>query len=195
MKTLQKLLDSESPFFTTQILAGLWNVDPASAKTMASRLFKKGILLRLRRGLYALGKTKVFPFELANALYQPSYISLESALNYWGVLVQAPQVVLSVANRSKRLRAQNVEFIYRRIPKKCLEMGWQKEKNFVIATPEKAVLDLYYLASKGILSVRTQDLRLERINQDKLRMYVQFYPKAFQKKWPGLLKGRYEGVH
>lgn len=193
MKTLQKLLDSETPFFTTQILAGLWDVDPASAKTMASRLSKKGILLRLRRGLYTLNKTKVFPFELANALYQPSYISLESALNYWGVLVQAPQVVLSVANRSKRLRAQNTEFIYRRIPKKCLEVGWQKEKNFVIATPEKALLDLYYLASKGILSIRAQDLKLN-INQEKIKMYIQFYPKRFQKKWPRLLKGQYEGI-
>ena len=51
----------------------------------------KDYLLRLKRNLYFLKETELKDeFELANRLYEPSYVSLESALNYYGIIPDVP---------------------------------------------------------------------------------------------------------
>ena len=81
---ISRLLSTESRFFTLSSLQALFNITRQSARTTAFRLVERGILVRLRRDLYPLVKTKYSLFALANAPYQPSVISLETALNYWG---------------------------------------------------------------------------------------------------------------
>ena len=69
------------------------NLTRESARTSASRLVTNGILIRICRNLYVVAGRKYSIFSLANALFQPSIISLETALNYWGLIVQVPEAL------------------------------------------------------------------------------------------------------
>lgn len=191
---IRLLLESETPVLTTQALGGLWGVKPTSAKTLVSRLVTRGILQRLRRNLYVLTGTRVQPFELANALYQPSYLSLETALNYWGMIVQAPQVILSVADHPRRFHLQGLEFVYRQIPRKLLDFGWQKEGQVFIASPEKALLDSLYLESRGLTQLFPRDLMMDKLDRSKLQGWLALYPQGVSQRWQQLAKERYEGT-
>ena len=82
-----QLLNADSPFFSVSSLQALLNLTRESARTTASRLVQRGILVRIQRDLYTLANGKYSLFSLANALHQPSVISLETALNYWGIIV------------------------------------------------------------------------------------------------------------
>ena len=73
-ETITKLLNAESLFFSVLSLQSLFNLTRESARTKASRLVKRGILVRLQRDLYTLANRKYSLFSLANALHQPSVI-------------------------------------------------------------------------------------------------------------------------
>ena len=140
-KNIAKLLSVESPFLTLSSLQALFNLTRESTRTTASRLVKKGILWRIGRDLYAVTGRKHSIFSLANALFQPSVISLETALNYWGIIVQVPQINFSVALGSNQIIVDNTEFVYRRIAASLFHFGQKKIDDFYIAEPEKAFLD------------------------------------------------------
>ena len=91
-------------------LQALFNITRESARTTAFRLVERGILMRLRRDLYVLVNTKYSLFSLANALYQPSVISLETALNYWGLIVQVPQIIFPIGPGTYKCKVDKTDF-------------------------------------------------------------------------------------
>ena len=146
---IAKLLSADSPFFSVSSLQAMLNLTRESSRTTASRLVRRGILVRIQRDLYTLSNSKYSLFSLANALYQPSVISLETALNYWGIIVQVPRTVFSIAQASYRCVADNTEFAYRRIPPDMFRFGQVRVEDFFIVEAEKALLDTLYMKSKG----------------------------------------------
>src|SRR3989338_8020184 len=122
--------------------------DNTAYKT-AERLVKKRILERLRQGLYRFVFADTDDLEIANSLYPPSYISLESALHFYGILPQVPYAITSVTPRkARKLTVVKKEFEYTHLSPR-LFFGFEKNKNFLIAKPEKALMDELYLAAKG----------------------------------------------
>ncbi|MBU0574327.1 MAG: hypothetical protein KKH83_07620 [Candidatus Margulisbacteria bacterium] len=144
--------------------------DNTAYKT-AEKLVKQEVLLRLKKGLYASSFSSPHEFEQANYLYSPSYVSLESALNYYGMLSQFPYTITSITPRkSKKIdsRQKEYEFVH------CAEglyWGYEKQNNFLIALPEKALVDEIYLVSKGLRTVSFDELDLSKINQKKFREF------------------------
>lgn len=57
---------------------------------------KDNVLVSIEKNKYLVKGKNVSTFEIANFLYQPSYISLETALNFWGILSQFPYEITSV---------------------------------------------------------------------------------------------------
>jgi len=111
----------------------------------------KGYLSRLRRNLYLLNETGMEEeFVLADQLYSPSYISLESALNYYGFIPDIPLAVTSVSlKKTQTFKNQFGSFLFRQV-KPELFFGWQeikvgKSQSYKIAKPEKALFDFLYL--------------------------------------------------
>lgn len=111
----------------------------------------KGYLLRLKRNLYFLKEIQLKDeFVLANHLYQPSYVSLESALNYYGIIPDVPFSVTSVTiKKTQEFANQFGLFLYRSL-KKDLFFGWQEvevgeKQTYKIAKQEKALFDFLYL--------------------------------------------------
>ena len=170
------LLSSDSPFFTLSSLQAILNITRESSRTAAFRLVERGILIRMRRDLYALVNRNYSLYSLANALHQPSVISLETALNYWGLIVQVPQVIFSVSLRSYRYETDNTEFIYRRIEPSLFRFGQVKSEDFHITEPEKALLDTLYMKSKGLVELLPGDVDMRKLDIELLIYYSRFYP-------------------
>ncbi len=170
------LLSADSPFFTLSSLQAILNIARESTRTAASRLVERGILIRIGRDLYALVNRNYSLFSLANALHQPSVISLETALNYWGLIVQVPQVIFSISLRSYRYETDNTEFIYRRIESSLFRFGQVKSEDFYISEPEKALLDTLYMKSKGLVELLPGDVDMRKFDIELLTYYSRFYP-------------------
>ena len=159
--------------------------DEGSLKVQLGRFVKKGLIIRIKRGLYCFDPKKIDELELASWLYQPSYISLETALNYYGLIPDIPQTVTSVClTTTKRVHNQFGSFSYAKI-KPSLFSGFVKVKSadsdsfFNLAEKEKALLDYFYL--RKIKSIADLRLNLKDIDNKRYRQYARSYPEWVRK--------------
>ena len=145
------------PVFSSSALAALTE-KPEASKVQLSLWKKRGLVQVLRKGLYVLPpeERRIEPglFYLANQIYAPSYVSLESALSHYGLIPEFVRATTSVTARKTR-RFENAFgiFSYRHVmPNGYGGFVSVKESSglFVLmASPEKALVDfLYYNLSK-----------------------------------------------
>jgi len=154
----------------------------ASLFLVIKKLIKTGILIKIEKNKYLLKSAKTNDFALANFLYQPSYVSFETALNFYGILSQFPYEISSATTRkTNKKKFEDKVFTYTRI-KKDLFWGYEKKGGFIIALPEKALADQIYLSSKGYKRINLDEYDLERISTLKLKKYLNKYPKTRQFK-------------
>ncbi len=121
-------------------------------------LLKKGAILRVKKGLYvfgpALAKEPYSKETLANLIYGPSYISLEYALSFYGLIPERVQTVTSITNTRKKFFDTPVgRFSYRYIHPSLYACGVTLHKlddrhSILIATKEKALSDVLYFSDK-----------------------------------------------
>ena len=148
--------------------------NPAYVRRLVSEWVRKKWLIELRRGMYLINADHVLNvterFQVANLLYEPSYVSLEGALSFHGMIPEGVPQVTSVSTR-KTARFSNAlgTFSYSAV-KKELFWGYEKYKlgkgGALVAVPEKALLDLIYLrkgelneAGEVIESLRLDDIK------------------------------------
>jgi len=147
----------DMPVFVSRDLS-IFGEDKQIVRNQIRRWQDKGLLIKLRKGVYVLNKDnrKINPSKLfiANQLYTPSYVSLEYALNFYGLIPERVVDVTSVCTRkTKDFHNEFGVFIYRHIQKSCF-MGFSVGKDeaglsYFIATPEKAVVDFFYFNLAG----------------------------------------------
>lgn len=108
-------------------------------------------IIRLKKGLYVCNPEitgKILSTELiANHLYTPSYVSMSSALRYYGLIPEAVYTKQSMTlKHSKDFDTPLGRFEYTHISQKAFSVGLTNIRKdgyaFVIATPEKALCDL-----------------------------------------------------
>ncbi|MBC8175106.1 MAG: hypothetical protein H8E82_05560 [Candidatus Marinimicrobia bacterium] len=179
----------KSPVFTYEEVATLLGIKPESARVLCSRYVQNGLLVRLKRNQYVLkekwdsvGEEEIF--EIANRIQVPSYISLTTALSYYGITTQIQQeFVESVSvQRSFSRRILTMEFSYVKI-KRDFYGEFKKVNQFFIAAPEKALLDALYLTSLGRYSLDKFALDISKINRDKVTYLLNNYPQRTKKLW------------
>ena len=132
----------------SQVRATNWVFD----KNNFGRWEKQGLLVKLRNGYYAfadIAGTEGLAHYVAGKIYKPSYISLSTALAFYGIIPEATDDIASVSSlKTSTFKNSLGTFSYKKI-KPSLMFGYNAmEKNgftFFIASPEKAVLDLLYL--------------------------------------------------
>jgi len=175
------------PVIDTEILlAG--GVNPAFIRVQISRWRKSGKLIQLKRGVYLLAqryrKIDVYTPYIASLLKKPSYISLEKALEFHGLIPEKITVYTSVTTkRPAKFISKAGVFDYRHI-KKSLFWGYESvsmnKQTAFAAFPEKALLDLIYLKKTGVSLAYLEELRLqntEKINLDKLSEFARRFKK------------------
>jgi predicted transcriptional regulator of viral defense system len=115
---LLELVGDEPVFDSALLLAGPVNVP--DLRRQLTRWTKAGRLIQLRRGVYALAppyqKIKPHPFLIANRLLPASYVSLQSALDYYGLIPDVVHGVTSVTTRHPhRWQTPMCDFIFHHI--------------------------------------------------------------------------------
>lgn len=165
MKYIELLEKINTPIFSIQDLK-ISNV--SILPYQISKLNKDGYLTKVKNGLYIFSNKKnlISIEHLAFKLYEPSYISLESALFYYGLIPEIIYNVTSISTKATRKFKNNFGvFIYRNI-KKELFWGYKKEEKngqvYLIAEPEKALLDYIYFNISKIKN--TDDIEGLRLN-------------------------------
>jgi predicted transcriptional regulator of viral defense system len=162
----------DQPVFETDLLmAG--DVDPANVQRQLSRWTEAGRVYQVRRGLYALAppfqRVKPHPFLVANRLTRPSYVSLQSALAYYGLIPEYVPVTTSVTTmRPGRWDAPLGRYAFRHV-KGDLFWGYRlvdvtPEQHAFVASPEKALLDLIYLEPGADSPNYLRELRLQNLD-------------------------------
>lgn len=145
----RKLKAKNLAIFTPLDIRRLLGVSKVAATFLLHRYTKRGLVLRLKRGLYSLSDVKAHDLYLANKLYEPSYVSLEFALSYHRIIPETVYGITSVTTKTtQEFTALGKVFTYRRIKKEAFTgyvTARQGGFTFLIAEPEKAFVDLIYL--------------------------------------------------
>ena len=133
----------------------------ASPRAKVTALLKAGGIIRVKKGLYVFGpkaqREPICKELLANLIYGPSLISLESALAYYQMIPERVDALTSVTTaRPHRFETPVGLFIYRPTPSLSIGADRVKQgnKSFLIATPERALADKLRDDRTGSLRVR-----------------------------------------
>lgn len=177
----KKILESGFILFNGKTLRDISEIrNKASFSTIIERLLSNKILLRLEKDKYLVKNRAVNPFNLANLLYSPSYISFETALNFYGILSQFPHELSSATLKktaSKKIMGQLYSYTHLNAK---LFFGFIKRDGFLIANPEKALLDQIYLALKGWKKINLEEYDFSIIKKGRLKEYYSYYPQTKQ---------------
>ncbi len=179
---LKELRNIQKLYFGYQELAGALDISSASARVAASRYVRQGLLIRIKRNLYVLRETwekagRKQRFLIANMGQVPSYISLLTALDYYEITthVQRDFVESMAVTRTKEIRIDQTVFTYTRI-KEELYFGFGRKNGFFIATPEKAMLDAFYLMSYGRYYLDLSAVNADSLNFDQIAAMSTRFP-------------------
>ena len=174
------------PYFGYEDIARVRGINLTSAKVTASRYVQQGLLLRFKKNLYVLRQvwdnaSQEDKFRLANLGQSPSYISLMTALDYYEITTQMQQNFFEsmAVKRTKEIQVNGSTFRYSKI-NDALYFGFRKEKGFFIATPEKALLDAFYLMSYGRYALDLSALNAERLDRKAIRNLGRKFPLKTQ---------------
>ena len=148
---LKQLTASQKTVFSLEDLGKIWKIeDKDYLKVVASRLFQRGAILRIRRGLYAL-RDSYDLLELANKLRSPSYVSLETVLQKNNVIFQDyGSTVFSLSDNTMLKQIAEKSFQYCKAKESVLSnpLGVISVGQSVVATVERAVCDRIYLSPR-----------------------------------------------
>ena len=161
MKNILKLIDT--PYVDSQTLLTLL-ADYKKPREAILRMIKNEELVRLKNGVYLInekikyGNKTIIPFEqLANFLYGPSYVSMEWALSFYGMIPERVHTVTSMTlGRNKKYSTPIGDFSYFKLSPKCFSIGVTQKKStdfpggFLIGSPEKALADVVFITCKNL---------------------------------------------
>ncbi len=179
---LLKLNNISKFYFGYEDIAKAMGISADSAKVTASRYVKLGILVRVKRNIYVLRDVwksagREEKFLLANLGQVPSYISLMSALDYYEITTQVQRNFFESAaiKRTKEIHVDGSIFKYVKVNSDYY-FGFKKEKDFFIATPEKALVDAFYLMSYGRYALDISALSQKKLDRKEIRRISDIFP-------------------
>lgn len=169
-----------------QIIA--FDTPPSTLKLQLHQWVKAGDLINLKRGLYVFSDTRVDKVEVARRLYSPCYISLEYALNLYGLIPDVPfSVTLVTPKITRKFNTPYGQFVYRKIKK---EVFFGYDPQTLMAEKEKALVDYLYLNGRRFVP-RTdfwRELRLQNLNDINFNKAFDYAEKFSLKKLITLLR-------
>lgn len=163
-------------------------------RDIVTRLIRQQEIIRIKKGLYVLGagrrKRMVSKEVLANLIYGPSYVSLDSALALYGLIPEGVFEMTSITcHRKKHFLTPLGRFSYQHLPARLYSCGVQlrpidEVRSFLVATPEKALVEkIRFLGTAQSSTMETclrDDLRVDfsgfkRFNIGRLQRLVSLF--------------------
>jgi len=160
-------------YFTSQDVSTLFPESQNKRYALVKRAIASSEIIHIRRGLYCLApkyqKKNINLYALAERIYGPSYISLESALSWHGWIPEAVYTVTSVSfGKSKEFKTPLGVFSYSRVPQKvfytCVARLTDEVGDVLLmASPLKALADYVYVQKKDWTGLKpvVESLRIE----------------------------------
>jgi predicted transcriptional regulator of viral defense system len=164
--------------FSANDIRSLFGVSNVASSALLYRYKKQGFILQIKRGSYVFPDVLPPDVYIANKLYSPSYISLEFALSYHGVIPETVYEITSVTTKATRqFETIGKVFSYRKI-KKTAYTGYEIQKqqglSFYIADAEKAFVDTNYLRLKNKQKPISR-FNKKKINPEKALRYAKLF--------------------
>lgn len=140
----------------------------ANPRDKVTALLRRGDIVRVKKGLYVFGdELSRRPYSrelLANLIYGPSFVSLDSALSFHDLIPERVEALTSVTTkRPKSFQTPIGAFIYRQSPASAFHIGMDRVEEgdvaFLIATPERALADKVRDDRGNALRVRQEAAR------------------------------------
>ena len=183
MKDSTELIIKKMPYdiFTAADLINLFEGSSSRRYGLVKRAIACGDIIQIRRGLYCLPpgyqRRGMNVYSVAQRIYGPSYVSLESSLSYHGWIPESVHTVTSASmKKSKEFRTPLGLFSFKRIP--CSIFYCEVERIepspgdvFFMASAVKALIDYVYVYKKDWegMSSAIDDLRLDPVNFKNIR--------------------------
>ena len=178
--------------FTSQDVANLFPGSEDQRFGLVKRAISNGEIIHIRRGLYCIApkfqKESINLYALAQHIYGPSYISLESALSWHGWIPEAVYTLTSVSfKKSKEFNTPLGMFSYTRVPQKVFYASVERltdeaGKIFLIASTMKALADYVYAHKRDyvglepvVKSLRIEQEELESVTAEELNRLIANY--------------------
>lgn len=162
---------------TTAALASLFP-DVRAGNQKVRSLERHGDVIRLKKGLYVVSPaesgTMLSAELIANHIYAPSFVSMSSALRFYGLIPETVYTVQSMTiKHSRTFNTPLGRFDYKTVERDAFSVGVSIARgegvSFLIATPERALCDL--IASSPQVNLRYRR-DVERYLEDDIRMSV-----------------------
>ena len=166
INVLEAILRSRRSVFNVQSLSMLTECANRQKLTQSLHYYvKAGKIRNPRRGIYT--KTTYDEKEMACSIFRPAYISLEYVLQRAGVVFQYDDAVTCVSYLNRVTEVDGKTYQYRIIkPELWIGMeGIAQTDNVMIATPERAFLDMIYLSAGNCYFDNLQPLDKTKIKQ------------------------------
>ena len=172
------------PFFDLATITQLTDESHPSVVNQLHRWSRAGKLIPLRRGMYTLAdryrRVPVSAATLANALYSPSYVSGLWALGFYGLIPEGVSAYTSVTTRTPRTFKNRFGVFRYTAIKRSFFFGYHTVAiagaEVMIATPEKALLDLFHLSTGEWDRPRMIEMRFQQsevVDLSRLQAYAQ----------------------
>ncbi len=122
----------------------------ANPRDKVRSLLRKGVIIRVKKGIYVFGdalRRRPFSRELlANLIYGPSLVSLDSALAFYGLIPErVVQITSTTPKRAKRFETPVGSFVYRQVRAALFPLGMERmvggDVAYLMASPERALAD------------------------------------------------------
>jgi len=205
----EQFFRAPTELFTQADVATMLDGTDFSRHGLIKRAIAAGEILNIRRGLYCLApefqKKPISVYALAERIYGPSYISMESALSYHGWIPEAVYACTCASfAKSREFSTPSGTFSYWRVPQHVFFMGVDRCKDancnvFFMATPAKALVDYLYVhnlnwtsMAEPVASLRIDEEELAQVTTRELEELLGNYSngrvKRFLTGWLGQVK-------
>lgn len=176
-----KIREKRLLLFSNIDVQRIFGTSKVSTVLLLHRYYKKGFIIRVKRGLYSLSDFMPPEFLVANRIYEPSYISLEFALSYHRVIPETVYEITSVTTKAtRRFETLGRIFSYHKIKREAFS-GYSIEKqkglSFRIAYAEKAFVDYNYLRLLGGKKPLTR-FNKDKINTNEALRYTRLFKNS-----------------
>lgn len=176
---VKKLKEKKIILFTPLEFKRVFGVSNYAVQWFIKTHTKKGLFVKIRSGLYMLADYPANHYLLANRLYQPSYISFDTALSFYGIIPETVYAITSATTKTTReFKADNVHFVYHKV-KKEVYTGYKSIKyldnTILIAEPEKALADYLYFVALGKRGLHYERLDLKKIKKTNLLRHIKIF--------------------
>ncbi len=180
LKVEKKLKSLGIGVFSPLEFKGIFGVSGKTASVFINRNLASGLFLKVRNNFYVLKDSPPSAYVTANKLYQPSYVSLEKALAYYGIIPETVYTVTSLTTKPTREFVTSLGVFSYQLVKRSVFTGYHAVsldgQTVFLAEPEKALADYLYFVDLKKTQLNDR-LDLRHLNRKKLIMYARLFKR------------------